>query len=83
MEFLSVYVVTFSAISDTSLLLSWIIDKHFLSIIMTTLCMIPLPRSFKILPQGSAGLQFFGYIFTGSISASKFFALSKIINLFE
>ena len=51
--------------------------------IMTTLCMIPLPHSFKTLPQGSAGLQFFGDIFVGSIYGPKFSALSKIINLFK
>ena len=33
MEFLHIYVVTFSPISDSSPLLSWIIDKKFLSIL--------------------------------------------------
>ena len=51
--------------------------------IMTTLCMIPLPHSAKTLSQGLAGLQFFGYIFAGSIYAPKFSALSKITDLLK
>ena len=51
--------------------------------IMSTLDMIPILHSFKTLPQSSSGLQCFGYLFAVSIYASRFSALSKIINLFK
>ena len=75
MELLYMYVATFSPISDTSPLLSWIIDEKFLSILCQHCVWSHSLILSKLYLKVQLGYNFFGYIFVGSIYAPKFAAV--------